>query len=228
MDIKWIRLLWILAAVIGILSLTSCSGQESRNSDFMSTAIQEDNSNTDDFASYDEETQKELWYSVGVKCKELSTVPGIDDPVILVNGLQITKRTVEFQKALQILPNSKPLKDEIISIVRSKVVQSEAIKRGIQPSQESIDAYLEQNLDVLKNEASGSAPILAYIEGMGMTIEEYMETQEELAYNMYQRSALWLSVKATQESYDKFVDELVEKADIEILDSEIKSLFPNN
>lgn len=228
MCIKWIRLLLILVTVTGTIFLVSCSEQENKNIDFMSTAIQEDSSSTDDFALYDEETQKELWYSVGVKCKELSTVPGIDDPVILVNGLQITKRTVEFQKALQILPNSKPLKDEIISIVRSKVVQSEAIKRGIQPSQESIDAYLEQNLDVLKNEAPGSAPILAYIEGMGMTIEEYMETQEELAYNMYQRSALWLSVEATQESYDKFVDELVEKADIEILDSEIKSLFPNN
>lgn len=228
MNIKWIKLLLFSFIVIGAIFLVSCTEQKNKNIDFMSSAIQTDSSKTDDFTLNDEEVQKELWFSVGLKYKELSAVPGIDDPVILVNGLHITKRTVEYQKALQILPNSKPLKDEIVSIVRSKVVQSEAIKRGIQPSQESINAYLEQNMDILKNEAPGSGPILAYIEGMGITIEEYIETQEELVYNMYQRSELWLSVETTQESHDKFVDGLVEKADIKILDPEIKSLFPNN
>ncbi len=225
MNIKRVTLLLVSFMLIVPIFLVGCTKQENKNIEFMSSAIQKYDYEASESTLNNDEELNDLWFSVGLKYKELSSVPGIDDPVIIVNGLNITRKTIEYQKALQMLPNSKPLKDEIVSIVRQKVVQSEAIKRGIKPSQESIDEYLKGEMDALKEEIPGTETILSYIKGMGITIEEYIETQEELAYSMYQRSELWLSVEDTQESHDKFVDSLVEKAEIEILDPEIKSLF---
>ena len=158
----------------------------------------------------------------------MSAVSEPDEPAILVNGLALTNRTVAYQKALQLYPGMRPLKEEIISIVRLKVVQSEAIKRKIRPSQERVDDYLKEEINYLKRGTDGFDFELGYIEGMGITIEEYVESRKQMMYDMFQREAFWNSVQLTKNSRENYIDDLVKQATIEILDSEIKQLFCDN
>ena len=68
---------------------------------------------------------------------------------------------------------------------------------------------------------------LGYIEGMGITQYEYFEKLEDVAYKMFQREALWNQVCAEGEydSYDEYSKNLVEKANIQIFDPELKQLL---
>lgn len=211
--------------IVGIIFLSGCNEQENRNVDFMSSSIQI-NSNEEGNVGLTEEEAKEIGVSVGLKNRELlSDISDPDEPAILVNGIAITKRTIAYQKALQIYPGIRPLKDEIVSIVRLKVVQSEAIKLNIQPSQEKVDAYLQEEMYTLKNGNFGIDFELGYIEGMGITIEEYIESRKQLVCDMFQRSELWLFNPQKNRSQEEYVDELVKRAKIEILDPEMKQIF---
>ena len=227
MRIRKFTLLLTSLIVIGTVFLVGCVEQEQRNTDFMSSEIQ---LHSAIFMFSEEDDEREIGTSIGLKNRELlSAVSSPDEPAILVNGLPITNGTIAFQRAYQLLPSSRPLREEIVSIVRLKVAQSEAIRLGIQPSQDEIDAYLERELYDLKNESFGSGFFLGYIEGMGITIEEYMVTQEQLVYESFQRQglwdSLWDSVETMRDNREKYIDDLVNRATIEILDPEIRELF---
>ena len=86
---------------------------------------------------------------------------------------------------------------------------------------------------------------LAYIEGLGVTIDEYILKAEDGIYNMLQMDYFWqfilelyddiVQAEAIRrdedpnwliwEFWDRYVDRLVENADIEILCPEIAELF---
>ena len=59
------------------------------------------------------------------------------------------------------------------------------------------------------------------------TQEEYLSTLEETSYDMFQREALWESVKASQndKDYEQYMDELICNAEIEILDPQVDKLL---
>ena len=84
------------------------------------------------------------------------------------------------------------------------------------------------------------------IDGEGIDEDEYFKNNIEVAaYGIYQREALWETVKKSKEEdfkkeaekrnvdiysvekeyYDLWVDELVEKAEIKILDMELRKLL---
>ena len=213
--------------VAGIAFSSGCSsGRENKNVDFMSSAIQV-NSNEEDYIGLTEKEAKEIGISVGMKNKELlSSVSDVDEPAILVNGIAITNRTICYQKAMQLYPGIGTLKDNIVSIVRTKVVQSEAIKKNIEPSQKDIDAYLQEELKTFKEGTTFGLDFeVGYIEGMGITIEEYIESRKQMIYDMYQRNQFWASVQPIEKNKEEYIDDLVKKAEIEILDPEIKQLF---
>jgi len=98
---------------------------------------------------------------------------------------------------------------------------------NIKPSQEKIDAHIEQVKDILENRYEGSEPVLDYINVMGMTTEEYIELQKETVYDMFLREALWLYVESTgkYKAYDEYVDDLVDNANIKYYDKDIKKLI---
>ena len=188
--LKNLNLLLNVLLAIGIIFLSGCNEQENKNVEFMSSAIQV-NSNEQGHIALTEEEAREIGISVGLKERELlSAVSEPDEPAILVNGIAITNRTIAYQKALQLYPGMRTLKEEIISMVRLKVVQSEAIKRKIQPSQEKVDAYLKEEVYNLKNGTFGLDFELGYIEGMEISIEEYVEGRKQLIYDMFQRKDL--------------------------------------
>jgi len=201
--------------------------------------------------AYDAEKEKgiKIWTSIGKRTRALSDIIGVDEPAILVNGHPITKKSIEHQKILsEEIPNVVSLKKSIISMVRMKVVQVEAIRKKVQPSQDKIDDYLKMNRDILENVPLGTESTIYYIEGLGMTKEEYLKELEESAYNIFQREALYDPIEESQkekvwdeaekrgvkvsvvskEYYERYVNGLVRKAKIEILDPEIKDIFSDN
>ena len=201
--IKTFNSLLSVLLVTGIIFSSGCRKQENTNVDFMSSAIQE-NGNENEYIELKE--AREIGVSVGLKNRELlSTTSELDEPALLVNGIAITNRTIAYQKAMQLYPGMRALKEEIISIVRLKVVQSEAIKRKIRPSQEEVNAYLQQEMNNLKNGMFGLDFELGYVEGMGITIEEYVDSRKQLVYDMLQREKYWLSVQPMKNSREEYI-----------------------
>ena len=225
MKLRMLSLITLIA--IGVILMTGCTGGGQKNSAFLSTPTPTGSTPTPSIPANMEEYNenlKQLWFSAGQQDKALSSVPEIDNSAVLVNGLTITKRTIEHQKNMQPIFYTKSLKDEIVQIVRQKVQNSEAIKQGIKPSQDDVDAYLKQEADSLNNQDPGMENILSYIAGMGITIDEYEQSQQQPIYDLYQRDAL-LKTLPTGTDTNKYVDGLVEKADIQILDPAVQVLF---
>ena len=115
--LKNLNLLLNVLLAIGIIFLSGCNEQENKNVEFMSSAIQV-NSNEQEHIALTEEEAREIGISVGLKDRELlSAVSEPDEPAILVNGIAITNRTIAYQKALQLYPGMRTLKEEIISMI---------------------------------------------------------------------------------------------------------------
>ena len=206
------------------------------------------NIDNDEKIMKEQKKEIEQMRSLGIKYKELSTIPQMEDPAILVNGQAITKKSIEFAKAQVNIQITKFKNDfqtlfkrEVILMVRANMVKQEAIRKGIKPSQDLIDGHLEEQKDFLGTNAA----MRGYLEGRGMTEEEYLAEIKESANVTFQRAALRESVMASQadkiqseaeerdvalsevetEYWEKYVDKLIMKAKIEILEPEIKKLF---
>jgi len=169
----------------------------------------------------------ETMFSMGARIKALSDIPGIDDIVILVEGISITRREIETQSILDNSYGAVLLKETVDDIIREKAVQAEAVLLGIEPSQDNINSYLEQIRLGFENDVTGNELLLSYLEGMEMTVEEYLETMDKVAYVMFQGGALWASIESLQtyKTYEEYANDLMSKAKVEIFDPEIKSLF---
>ena len=186
--------------------------------------------------------EQEQAYFNGLKEKELSTFAGIDDAVMLVNGEVITRRYIERSKIAtrEFQRCDSFLKRDIILIVRKLVVNQTATQQGMTISQEEVDAFVrEQKL------AQTNGIIANYIKGMGISEEEYWKTFGQNAYTILQRAALKESILSPRkdkfiaeaderkttvpavetEYWEKYVDSLILKSSIEILDPELKELF---
>ena len=206
------------------------------------------NIDNDEKIMKEQKKEIEQMRSLGIKYKELSTIPQMEDPAILVNGQAITKKSIEFAKAQVNIQITKFKNDfqtlfkrEVILMVRANMVKQEAIRKGIKPSKDLIDGHLEEQKDFLGTNAA----MRGYLEGRGMTEEEYLAEIKESANVTFQRVALRESVMASQadkiqseaeerdvalsevetEYWEKYVDKLIMKAKIEILEPEIKKLF---
>ncbi len=211
--------------MLGLLVLASCKAGEAYeiNQMFLSSALTEEAPAVDESqltGEYNEEERIEEMRSAGAQLKKALEAADIDEPVITVNDITITKKTLELQKALATTSGNVSIRRELIQLVRDKVAQSEAERLGIEPSQESVDQYIQMNTEVLKNKVPGSELMLAYIDGLDITIEEYFEEQKDGIYSLLQRVAFRESLPE-DENYDELVDELIKKADIEILDPQL-------
>lgn len=207
--------------------------------------IQDLNTNQE-ISTFNIEERKQIFFSMGQEIKMISEIPGIDDTAILVNGNVITRKDIEKERIESKYSDSESFEMRINSLVREEVVIAEAVRLGIQPTQETIDMYVEQTKQVIDAETDTSTIIQAYINGMGITQEEYIEMAKKEKYKEEQRIMLWDMVRPEEaikskvgsekevstgeidkKYYEKYVDELMEKADIEILDPELKSFFPD-
>lgn len=171
-------------------------------------------------------TNTDAWTKIGEEIRKLDDISGIDETVIMVNGQSITKKEIETQKIYAKNLGDKTLNDYIKSIIRDKVIKAEAIRLDIEPLQESIDVYLNHVDMVLEEKAVGTETVFALMEGMKISKKEYLALQEKVAYDMYQREALWKAVELTQEekNYEEYIDTLVGNATITVLDSEMEAV----
>ena len=218
-----------------------------------------------------DKTIKEINYEKGVKTKVLYGNSENLSPAILVNGEAISEREIEVIKieiessniivvsedrttadgqditVKKILRGTQNptviLTHKIITAVRNSVIQGEAVRQNLQPSQAEISNFILQQRTLAECDEDGM--MAGYIAGLGMTEEAYYAEYKDIAYKTLQRSALYLSfidsqareikvaaekrgvdlVVVQKEFYEKYVDELVQKATIEVLSPEIISLF---
>ena len=228
---RWIVILIMLSSIMtGLIFLTSCNIYSQKEN---YTVFAEEVDYFTDYETAQRRSMEEMtnaiktMFSVGARTKALSDIQGIDDTAILVNGISITTREIETQSILDNSYETVPLKDTIDSMIRTKAAQSEAILLGVEPLQDDIDTFIEQTRKAFDGDVVGNEVIYSYLEGMEMTVDEYLEMMEEVSYLMSQREALWASVEPSKKyrDYEKYVDALVAKATIEILDPEIKVLF---
>ena len=225
--------------VIGFLFLIGCSSQEGR------VSTSRNQFHGIDRIEWDSE------FSLGRKINELSLVPGIDDTAVLVNGYSITKREIitEHMRNVHVGFDHLPLTLEAVvtSMIREQVSLQEASRLELQPSQAGINMAVSS---LRRSFEAGWPSMEGFIAGMGITEDEYSAMHEKLIYNGYLINALADFVADTQmdeilaeayrrdetihpvfrsvvsEFFNKYVDELVEQASIEILDPEIMALFP--
>ncbi|MBE7032481.1 MAG: hypothetical protein E7401_05925 [Ruminococcaceae bacterium] len=164
-------------------------------------------------------TNTDAWTKIGEEIRKLDDISGIDETAIMVNGQSITKKEIETQKIYAKNLGDKTLNDYIKSIIRDKVIKAEAVRLGIEPAQESIDEYLNQVDMALEQKAVGTETVFALMEGMKISKKEYLTLQEKVAYDMYQREALWKATESMLEgsSYDEYIDTLIGNADITVL-----------
>lgn len=194
---------------------------------------------------YDDDSSK-MMFEMGVKIRELESIPGIDDIVLVVNGCHITKKDIEKEKIVEENEEKYSPKELVLKVMREKVVISEAIKMKIGPPKDKINAYIEQIRAILKSNSDIALALQSYMEGMEITIEQYLTILEQKEYENYQRIGLWEMVKSVEkdeqiqkeandrgvsvgvvdaEYYEKYVDELMDKAEIQILDEEIARIL---
>ena len=253
-----LRRLFIIFLVLGLIILTGCLPQEQE--ELMSNNVSSAEGvifSTDgivplvpveeiwDDFTHELEMQRirdawfsneENWYYMGRRYRELSDIPGIDDPVILVNELPVTRRMIESQKIQGDFSESFSLRESIELLIRMKVIQSEANRRGVHPSQDDINTFWKYERKSLED--GSNEMTLAYIKGTGETIDEYILATEEGTYAIMQGLSFFEfiielyddeiraeEIRGIHGFYERYIDELVANADIEILDPEIKELF---
>lgn len=156
--------------------------------------------------------------------------------VAIVEGKEIFKETIDFLAEGEKISNqnSPSTSGEVLSEVdtnailqkqiRNMVVLAEAERLGLSASFEEAEAYTKQNFELVK-EIGGQTyeTILDYMEAMEMSEEEYLEKAAEANRNMLTRGKLYekfvegkTGTRAELEAeYEKYVEELIEKADIE-------------
>jgi len=235
-----ITFLLICLAISSLLFITSCYDEN-----FM----QQTNGNDVPFIITND---RDRAYIIGRRIRELSLIPGIDEPAILVNGDPITRREINTRNIRANYPNrnSQPF-DEIINIMlRQTVALQEAQQRGLQP----IPGRLHAGMETLRRLREDMPEIIsAHIEGLGISEDEYFNMRKESEYNSVLIDALAESIIEThtdeirvaadirmeetdealhraffivsQEFVRDYFDNLVEQANIEILDPEIRELL---
>lgn len=181
----------------------------------------------DDINDLSNAADENIWFLVGAEIKKLDNVPGIDEPAIIVNGHNITKKEIEIQKIYSEYIQNETLKDAVNSMIRMAAVQSEAIRLDVKPQKEKVETYLKQTNDSLNKKINGTETIFYYMQGLGISQEEYIDMLEETAYDMFQREALWNMVQPLnkEKTYDQYIDEIVERAKIKIIDPEIEAIL---
>lgn len=211
---------------ISVIYFSGCAPRET----FVNIGSKQGDVNTD--ISWIEREQSgendiDKWLLIGAEVKELGAISGIDDPAIIVNGYAISKREVITQKIYSEYLKYTTIKDGINSLIRAKALKAEADRLGIEPQREKIDAYLKQVDETLQEKTVGTETIFAYMEGLGITKEEYLSTLEDVTYDLYQREELWNSAKVLNnvKDYEQYVNEIVERAKIEIVDSETEKFL---
>lgn len=221
--------LFVISLVFVFATLSGCGEIKEvneLNKMFMSDVLNEELAKlpAPDLTPITMEEQWEEMYSVGLKYREFINNPDIHEVVIIVNDMPTERKSIKIHEAMSLLPNIKPSKVALIEHVRGQVALSEAIRLGLEPSQEDLDRYLEGIEMVFEQDTDRESNIFGFIDGRGITKEEYIKEQKENMYSALLRNELKKSLPEGTD-YEEYLDKLVAKADIQILDPEIENVL---
>ena len=167
--------------------------------------------------------------------RDLSLIPTIDEPVVLVNGEPITKREIATWRILFQWPEST--NEVVTEMIRLRVALQEAVRMGLKPDQHMIDGHVGAIQDALHDHTEFSGFLIRWqIEWMGITEDEFIAREEKYVYEselivqlqrhvVYEETGMIRSDDFAMDIFMRHVDNLVERANIEILDPELKKLF---
>ena len=233
-----------LLLVSGIIFISGCNDQN-KNLDNRADIVNEEES-VNYWDSDNENTLlNEKMLEMSQKLRALNSDKTMDKVVITVNGIAISKREIEAAKVFAEYsgPDALTVKERIEKTIKDRVLDSEAERIGITVSQKEIDEQIDSYKEYYKN--GFPKDIEAVIEGMGMTEDEYYSFLSGSILKKIKRNRLWIKFRDENEAKiqeeaekrdlsageieneykDKFETELVEKADIIILDDEVKKLL---
>ena len=111
----------LLVTIFLLFFLNSCEHSQ---------VIQNLNINQENF-DFNLEEQKQIFFCMGQEIKMISTISGIDDTAILVNGNVITRKDIEKERIESKYSDFKSFEMRINSLVREEVVIAEAVRLGI-------------------------------------------------------------------------------------------------
>lgn len=169
----------------------------------------------------------EIIKSIYRKIIDLSKRDGINDVIITVNGYDITRMDFEAQKISQKTDSPEQEKEILYSLIKKRVLTSEAERLKIEPMQSSINDYMEQTKIILEEGGRDIEALQMYIDASYSSTEEYLIELEKSAYYMFQRDALRQYVEGLKkyDSFEEYVAIVIYNADIEFYDSEIEELY---
>jgi len=239
----------VLFIAIGMLLLTGCSNQQvnSTPDKEIPELWAEDMAQVWDRLTEEQQwfymTTREQQFRISRAIRELDNIAEIDETAILVNGSPISRRQIEISNIrINQFFGIGSLSENIISLIRDEVALQEARRLGLVVPSDRLDAIIN---DITPIDEDNRKIREARIEGLGITEEEYFVQQRENMSLHIQSNMLWeyvreanidaireevdirdvLFIDVSREFYERFVDELVENADIEILDPEIRELL---
>ncbi|MEW6573730.1 MAG: SurA N-terminal domain-containing protein [Bacillota bacterium] len=160
-------------------------------------------------------------------------VPG-EKVVLWVNGLPISNNELQTRLSLHKASGTGTQTIEEIEkiLVEEKVIQSEAAKLGLTPTDEEINAFISQEKETAKNDPEYKAGVEKIIAAWGLSEDEYWNVYER--YNVYRiLAADKLSrhllkdyysknkitpadEKQAKEKWDEFIAEKVAKAEVKV------------
>ncbi|MBE7052212.1 MAG: hypothetical protein E7395_06555 [Ruminococcaceae bacterium] len=243
----------IVYMIVSMLFLCSCSTKGGENitldgssgnstsditvhSDAISNETTEDETSTDspflepevfvESGTDNGEAIKQI-YSTNSKIRELDSISGIDDVVVIVSGKGITRRDVETAKIMRgvdITNDNETVKSILHNLMKHKAMKAEAERLNIEPDAADVEKYWKPIKDEIYDENADEFAKADMI-SLGLTKEEYVQRHIQIGYDMYQREALFKFAAPAHGDYDRFADELIKKAKIEFLDKELEDIY---
>ena len=174
-------------------------------------------------------SKQEEWLSAAKKTKTGSP----KTVVAIVDGEEISQESVDAciinEEIIRKNKGEKdPVdeKDVLNDLIRKSVSFHEAVRLGLEADYETAKAEIEEGYRITMEKNDENAALMRkYLQEMEMTEAEYFEEAGKVRQRSMTRNNLYLRVtegmEGTEEekktAYEKYVDDLVAKADIQIL-----------
>ncbi len=165
----------------------------------------------------------EEWEATMIKTKNIIQHENMDDTVISIGNKKITRKEFESVRIRLMDIYSYTLKETVYEIVKECVILQEAERLNLVPDQEKINYYMDGIYDALKSENEpGFKFENSRIRIFEMTQDEFIEEQKKIAYEFYQKEALYARFDNNEKKFEEYVKKLLRSANIKIHDIEIE------
>lgn len=143
----------------------------------------------------------------------LPSCKGNSDTVAKVKGIEITQSDVDVLKErakvmIKMEPEQKEMTDEEIvdELIKQNVIMLECEKLGCSVTNEDIEKYIEEQLDIIKDDADTMQYFDDYAKLVGMK-----DAQEYMRSDVYKETVRY--VLSSERVYLNYVDNVTDKTD---------------